>query len=77
MGVIHGLVPHLVHGGGVSHLQYADDWLEAMALGYALTELRIFPMGKTQGEKKVLGRNVLFVRAFFLAKANNLAAIEF
>jgi hypothetical protein len=26
---------------------------------------------------KVLGRNVLFVRAFFLAKANNLAAIEF
>jgi len=48
-----------------------------MALGYALTELRIFPMGKTQGEKKVLGRNVLFVRAFFLAKANNLAAIEF
>jgi len=31
-----------------------------------------------QGEKKVLGRNVLFVRAFFLAtKANNLAAIEF
>jgi hypothetical protein len=24
-GVIHGLVPHLVHGGGVSHLQYADD----------------------------------------------------
>jgi hypothetical protein len=26
--------------------------LEAMALGYALTELRIFPMGKTLGEKK-------------------------
>lgn len=26
---------------------------------------------------KVLGRNVLFVRAFFLAKENNLAAIEF
>ena len=49
-----------------------------MALGYALTELRIFPTGKTLGEKKkVLARNVLFVRAFFLAKANNLAAIEF
>jgi hypothetical protein len=32
-------------------LTYHYYWLEAMALGYALTELRIFPMGKTQGEK--------------------------
>jgi hypothetical protein len=33
-------------------LTYHYYWLEAMALGYALTKLRIFPMGKTQGEKK-------------------------
>ena len=24
-GMIHELEPHLVHGGGVSHLQHADD----------------------------------------------------
>lgn len=56
-------------------LTYHYYWLEAMALGYALTELRIFPMGKTQGEKE--NQSTRKKCAFFLAKANNLAAIEF
>ena len=30
-GVIKGVVPHLVHGGGITHLQYADDTVVMVA----------------------------------------------
>jgi hypothetical protein len=52
-------------------LTYHYYWLEAMALGYALTELRIFPMGKTQGEKENQStrKKCAFCACFFSSKS--------